>query len=183
MKKILKIFYFLLITINVFSQKHISLPLVVSDSYVASNCDELHAFQSTNGKVVGNMNVVVGDVLKKIYKQGLNPIVEHVSIKVDGMKVTWSVIITESYDNKCWVGFTSRGAGCNSDIYNRCDSPKYGNDVNTLIDNIIKVGYNDNYNFDIEIVDSVVYLGGNSSFKQIFYRYTRPKDYPNNRFN
>lgn len=42
MKKILKIFYFLLITINVFSQKHISLPLVVSDSYVAGNCDELN---------------------------------------------------------------------------------------------------------------------------------------------
>ena len=67
MKKILKIFYFLLITINVFSQKNISLPLVVSDSYIASNCDELHAFQSTNGKVVGNMNVIVGDMLKKLH--------------------------------------------------------------------------------------------------------------------
>ena len=33
MKKILKIFYFLLMTINVFSQKNISLPLIVSDSF------------------------------------------------------------------------------------------------------------------------------------------------------
>lgn len=187
MKKILKIFYFLLITINVFSQKHISLPLVVTDSYVASNCDELHAFQSTNGKVVGNMNVVVGNMLKKLHKQGLNPIVDYVFVKVDGMRVTWSVLIEESSDGQSWVGFTSRGAGCNNDISDRCDSPKYGNDVNTLIRNIIRVGYNKDTDFDLEIVNIIVYRGDGSevgnSFKQIFYRYTRPKDYPNNELN
>ena len=40
-----------------------SSPVIVSGNYTASNCDELHAFQGSGGKVIGNMNVLVGKKL------------------------------------------------------------------------------------------------------------------------
>ena len=46
--------------------------LNVSGSYTASNCDELHAFQSTGGKVIGNMNVIVGNKIKELNSNGIN---------------------------------------------------------------------------------------------------------------
>ena len=45
-------------------EEGISLPTTVSDSYTANDCDQLHAFQSTGGVVVGNMNVTVGNKLQ-----------------------------------------------------------------------------------------------------------------------
>jgi hypothetical protein len=149
---------------------------IVKDEYTATNCDELHAFQSTSGKVIGNMNVKVGDKLKELYDNGYNPMVTKVDVTVSGMTVGWKCKIENSKDGKAWVGFTSRGAGCNNDVIKRSESKEYGNDKETARKKIM-----DTYSekaIDIEKIDEVVYTAGENSFKQIFYVYTKPGKFP-----
>ena len=159
-------------------QSH-SFPITVKGSFNSEgNCDYLHAFQSSGGNVVGNMNVIVGDKLKEIYKLGYAPEVTQVNISVNGETVNWSVTINESKDGKAWMGFTSRGAGCNNDIETRATSSSSRNDVGTLKTRIVNAGYNVDEDFVIEVINEYTYDGGADSFKQVFYRYTRPTDYP-----
>ena len=162
----------------ILKEQSVSFPLYVTGKYTATNCDELHAFQSTGGKKIGNMNVIVGNKLKDIYKAGYNPKVSEVIVVVSNMTVKWEVIITESKDGNAWIGFTSRGAGCNNDIENRATSTQSGNDIGTLRNRIVSAGLNSNDDFELEEVNDYVYDGGKDSFKQVFYRYTRPTDYP-----
>jgi hypothetical protein len=157
-------------------EESIVLPTTVSDSYTATDCDELHAFQSTGGKVIGNMNVTVGKKLQEIYDSGVNPKVTNVKVSVQGMTVTWTVTIDKSNDGKAWVGFTSRGAGCNDDVKNRADSAAAGNDVQSAKSRIEST-YGEQ-GIEIEIVNDYFYDGGKNSFRQIFYRYTKPKNNP-----
>lgn len=162
-------------------------PITIKNSYTATNCDELHAFQSTclardnngnciNSKIVGDMHVIVGDKLQEIYNNKINPKVTKVSVKVQGMVVTWYAVIDQSDDGNAWVGFTSRGAGCDNDIINRAESVSVGNDVGTLTNRILEV-YKES-SIDIEIVNDFVYNGGSNSFRQVFYRYTKPISNP-----
>jgi len=162
----------------ILKEQSVSFPIYVTGKYTATNCDELHAFQSTGGKVVGNMNVTVGDKLKEIYNLGYNPEVTQVEVIVNGNRVSWTVTIRESKDGKAWIGFTSRGAGCNNNILSRATSTQWGNDVGTLRKKIISAGLNNNDDFELEEINEYVYDGGKDSFKQVFYRYTRPTDYP-----
>lgn len=165
----------------ILKEQRVSFPVIVKDTFDSGgNCDRLHAFQSSSGKVVGNMNVTVGDKLKEIYNLGYNPEVTQVDVIVNGDRVSWTVTIKESKDGKAWIGFTSRGAGCNGNILIRATSAEKGNDVGTLRKNIISVGLNKNNNFDLEMVNEYIYDGVPvaDSFKQVFYRYTRPTDYP-----
>jgi len=173
-------------------QKTGLLPKKVTGSYLPQNCDEVHAFQSTKkeitpgvyeSKVIGNMNVIVGDELNKLWSQGAKPKVTNVKVSVptgvpsgSGVRVDWEVTIEESNDGKAWLGFTSRGAGCNSSIDTRADSAASGNDVPTLIKAITKE-YGETFPpAIIEKVNEVKPAGlGSNSFKQIFYRYTKPK--------
>ena len=111
--------------------------VVVSGTYTANDCDELHAFQGSGGKVIGNMNVIVGDKLKELYKGGMNPMVSKVDVKVNGMTVNWSCTISPSSDGKAWMGFTRRGAGCNNDVINRAESVSQGNDMGTAKNKIM----------------------------------------------
>ena len=162
---------------------------VVTDSFTAKSCDELHAFQSTcpskvfvggkcdgGTKLVGDMHEKMRIKLDAIYQKGINPKVSNVAVSVNDMTVTWTCTIVESTDGKAWVGFTSRGAGCNDDIYARATSAVVHNDVDTIKDRI-----NDMYKeptIEIEEVNDFNYNGGGNSFRQIFYRYTKPKYYP-----
>jgi hypothetical protein len=158
------------------NEEGITLPVTVKGSYTASNCDELHAFQSTDGKVIGNMNVIVGDKLQQIYDSGINPKVTNVKVEVKEMTVTWTVTIDKSNDGKAWVGFTSRGAGCNNDIIERAESSSSGNDVKTAKTKIeSKYG---EQGVEIQKVNDFIYTEGKNSFKQVFYRYTKPKNNP-----
>ena len=150
--------------------------VVVSGNYTASNCDELHAFQGSGGKVIGNMNVLVGKKLEELYKGGMNPIVSKVDVSVNGMSVNWSCTIVPSPDGKAWMGFTSRGAGCNNDVINRAESVSQGNDMGTAKQRIMTT-FNES-NIDIQKVNDFVHKGGNNSFRQIFYRYTKPNSFP-----
>jgi hypothetical protein len=157
-------------------EQGITLPTTVTDSYTASNCDELHAFQGTGGKVIGNMNVTVGNKLQEIYNSGVSPKVTNVKVNVQGMTVTWTVTIDKSNDGKAWVGFTSRGAGCNQDVKNRAESAASGNDMQTAKSKIEST-YGEQA-IEIEMVNDYLYNGGDNSFRQVFYRYTKPKNNP-----
>ena len=157
-------------------EQKIQLPVTITGTYIANNCDELHAFQSTSGKVIGNMNVIVGKKLEEIYNSGINPKPIEVIVKVNNMTVSWSVTIDKSNDGKAWVGFTSRGAGCNNDVINRANSEIAGNDIETLKAKILNT-YGEN-NIDVEEVNDFIYQNQNNGFRQIFYKYTKPKSFP-----
>ena len=150
--------------------------VIVKGDYVASNCDELHAFQGSGGKVIGNMNVLVGNKLEELYKGGMNPMVSKVDVSVNGMTVKWSCTIVPSPDGKAWVGFTSRGAGCNNDVIDRAESVSQGNDMRTAKQRIMTT-FNES-NIDIQKVNDFVHKGGKNSFRQIFYRYTKSNSFP-----
>jgi hypothetical protein len=149
--------------------EQVVLPVIVSGNYTATNCDELHAFQGTGGKVLGNMNKLVQVKIGELTKQVNKVKVTNVDVKVNGMNVSWSVTISESDDGKNWVGFTSRGAGCNNNITNRWDDEGQGNGINSIKDKIKSVGIGDVDK--IELVRKFEYNGGENSFIQGFYRY------------
>jgi len=168
---------------------------VVKGTYTAKGCDELHAFESTcpskqfdkNGvciggtKLVGEMHTKMLEKLNALYENGHNPKVSNVGVTVNGNTVSWECTIVESADGKAWVGFTSRGAGCNNDIVARATSSTVGNDLNSLRGRInAKYG---EPNIEIEEAKDYTYDGGGDSFRQIFYRYTKPKNYPPNKSN
>jgi len=158
------------------NEQGVTLPTTVTDSYTATDCDELHAFQGTGGKVIGNMNVTVGNKLLEIYNSGVNPKVTGVKVEVQGMTVTWTVTIDKSNDGMAWVGFTSRGAGCNNDVKDRAESAAAGNDMQTAKTRIEST-YGEQ-GIEIEMINDYFYNGGKNSFRQVFYRYTKPKSNP-----
>ena len=146
--------------------------LSISGNYTASNCDELHAFQGTGGKTIGDMNGIVANKIKEWNKQNINVKPESVTVKVNGMNVSWTVDFVESDVN--YNGFTSRGAGCNNDIEKRAGNDSINNGKQSVVDNLLKKGTNV---IKIEEFDSFTYNGGGNSFKQVFYRYiTETKD-------
>jgi hypothetical protein len=122
------------------------------------------------------MNVLVANKLEELYKGGMNPMVSKVDVKVNGMTVNWSCTISPSPDGKAWMGFTSRGAGCNSDVINRAESVSQGNDIGTAKKKIMATFKESN--IDIQKVNDFIHKGGNDSFRQIFYRYTKPTSFP-----
>ena len=163
---------------------------VVKGSFTAKDCDELHAFESTcksnlfdkNGEcvggttLVGEMHTKMLEKLNALYENGHNPKVSNVGVIVNGNTVSWECTIVESADGKAWLGFTSRGAGCNNDIVARATSSVVGNDLKSLIGRInAKYGEPD---IEIKKAKDYTYDGGGNSFRQIFYIYTRPKKYP-----
>ena len=157
------------------------LPITLTGTYTAANCDELHAFQSTGGKVIGNMNVIVGKKLKDIYSQGIPPEVTRVDASVNGMTVNWSVKIDVSQNGEAWMGFTSRGAGCGNNIYARATSEQAGNGPIALKNAIVNAGLNPTIDsFKLSPINDVLSSLGDRTmnFKQVFYKYTRPNDYP-----
>jgi hypothetical protein len=160
--------------VNIITEQ--SSPVIISGTYTANDCDELHAFQGSGGKVIGNMNVLVANKLEELYKGGMNPMVSKVDVKVNGMTVNWSCTIVPSPDGKAWMGFTSRGAGCNADVINRAESVSQGNDIGTAKKKIMAT-FNES-NIDIQKVNDFIHKGGNNSFRQIFYRYTKPTSFP-----
>jgi hypothetical protein len=141
-------------------------PYQVKCGYLAKNCDELHAFQDTSGTNIGNMNLIVKEWLDYFYSNGFNPEVSDVDIVVKGFQVDWIVTIDNSKDGKSWLGFTSRGAGCNGDIEKRS------------IENFEEGKKNVQSKFtgcEIQEVKRHLHQDGGNSFQQIFFKYTDPK--------
>jgi len=151
--------------------------LSVSGDYTAKDCDELHAFESTrkldkktNTEVrvpIGEMHSKVANKINEWNSKGINVKPISVDVSVNGMTVNWTVTFEQSDDN--WVGFTSRGAGCNDRVDYRAGNDAINNGPKSIIQNLTDqkktLG-------KIEIVDEFKYNGGNNTFKQVFYRYT-----------
>ena len=141
--------------------------LSVSSGYTATNCDELHAFQGTSGKDIGNMNGIVAEKIKEWNSTGINVKPTNVTVSVNGMTVNWNVTFVKNDIN--WVGFTSRGAGCNDGIDTRAGDDSIDNGPKNVVDKLKEKG---KIVDKIEVINDYKYNGGNNSFKQVFYRYT-----------
>jgi len=158
---------------NIYGLNKLTNPLEVSGSFTASNCDELHAFQGTGGKVIGNMNVIVRKKIDLLNSKGIKVKPTKVEVVVNGMNVDWTVFFILS--DKNWIGFTSRGSGCNNDIEKRAgnDDPPYFNGPESIKAALLNQG---KIVDEIEEINQVKHAGGKNSFKQIFYRYTLVDD-------
>ena len=170
------------------ADKQVVFPIYVENSYKASDCDALHAFQSriiedkqTGKKVsqkVGNMHVLVSNKLQELHNLGYNVKATEVTVTVTGMTVSWKVKIEESTDGKSWVGFTSRGAGCNrGDIMKRSEAGGNSKDsIKLRIDTTMNEP-----DVEIEKINDFIHKDPNNGFRQVFYSYTRPDSFPANK--
>lgn len=160
--------------------------IFVEGSFKGSTCDELHAFQSTSGRIIGGMNDKVNAKLLELYKNGVNPEVKKVwvDMNADTMQVKWKVKIAPSRDGKAWLGFTSRGSSGNNTAYDRAEGIGASKQLPSNILKSLKEIYNDP-NIEMEVVEDFLYnlnrdkeIEGKCPTRQIFYKYTRPKKYP-----
>jgi hypothetical protein len=157
-------------------------PYVVQVAYTADGSktniiDEMHAFQSTAGKTVGNGNVIVGDVLKKMYRDGIKPIVTGVAVEVEhrpnSTGMHWYITIEESKDGLAYTGFTGRGSGSEGGTPSASQVRSDGKDETSIKNNINKqLGYMPKVfkqvGPDITHSDSSY----KRYFRQVFYVYT-----------
>jgi len=129
----------------------------VEGEFKGANCDELHAFQSTSGRIIGGMNDKVFAELEKMYKNGINPEVTEVKVDMDSanMKVKWQVKIEPSKDGKAWVGFTSRGSSGNPSAFNRAVGKAQGQDFDSVKRKVI--GYVGEPNLEMKVVKDFLY--------------------------
>ena len=142
------------------------LPYTFVGGHTGKDCDSLHGFQLEKNDA--NMMVIVKNELEKFKGQGVW--VSDVSVQVNDMDVTWKVTIDRSSDGEFWNGFTSRGAGCNSNIQTRWNSDKVGNGPES-IKNKIKEVVCDQIK-DFELLKKIEFTNlGDNSFIQGFYRY------------
>jgi hypothetical protein len=157
----------------------------VQGEFKGSNCDELHAFQSTSGRVIGGMNDKVFAELEKMYNKGINPEVTEVNVDMDSanMKVKWQVKIEPSKDGKAWVGFTSRGSSGGASAFNRAVGKAQGQDFDSVKKKIS--GLISEPNMEMKVVKDFLYnfskdgkVLGKCPTRQVFYAYTRPNKYP-----
>lgn len=157
-------------------------PYYVQVKYIADGSrtninDEMHAFQSTKGKTVGNGNVIVGDVLKKMYKDGIKPKVTGVKVatehKEKSVGMHWTITIEESTDGLAYTGFTSRGSA-DVKYVSRSQALSDGKDPQSIINNINKqLGYTPQKFVEVaDIVEAEGQYQPPRYFRQIFYAYT-----------
>ena len=162
----------------------LKLPLKIKGSYKARSCDELHAFQGTNGRVIGNLNIKVNEVLKSIYNKGVNPDVTDVNVVFDTKNMTsnWEVTVDKSKDGNAWVGITSRGSSGDVSAYDRAVNVK-GQRPKDITEKITK-DTGDN-NPQLKLVKDWLWnlnkskkVLGKCPTRQLFYKYTLPTKYP-----
>ena len=156
----------------------------VEGTFKGANCDELHAFQNTGGKVIGGMNDKVRAELERIYNNGINPEVTDVWVDMDAnkMEVKWKVRIAPSKDGKAWVGFTSRGsAGTNA--YDRAVGKSVGQDFDSVLNKVRDT--TNEPQAEMKLVKDYLYnlnrekqSLGKCPTRQLFYKYTKPKAFP-----
>lgn len=153
------------------------LPLKVSCGFKAEDCDELHAFQNTKKKKeggapdemepvdIGNMAMIVKQWLDYFYySKGIKPEVSDVDVQVNGMQVDWNVTISESKDGKAWIGFSSRGAGCDGELTRAESNFKKGQEK-----------INGKYpGCEIVKIKTITHTDPGNGFHQIFFKYTKP---------
>jgi hypothetical protein len=158
--------------------------MIVEGSFKGRNCDELHAFQSTSGRVIGGMNDKVNEKLKELYDKGINPEVKEVFVEMDAdkMEVKWKVKIGQSKDGKAWMGFTSRGSAGRT-AYERANGKHVGQDFDSVLKKVRKSINEPNAEMKL-VLDYLYNLNPNKESlgkcptRQLFYKYTKPNKYP-----
>jgi hypothetical protein len=153
----------------------IQFPVIVDGSFKGKSGDEFHAFEDTHGKTIGGMNTEVNKELEKIYAAGFNPNISDVSITMNnkGYLVKWVVTITESKDQKAWIGIYSRG-GAGSGTVPHADPTNPNNPSSpgkaVKSSTIRNRGTVDDF---VQILDHKYYpKNGGVHVRQIFYKYT-----------
>jgi hypothetical protein len=153
----------------------IQFPVIVNGSFKGNGGDEFHAFNDTGGKIIGGMNIKVNKELERIYAAGFNPNISNIKISMNnkGYLVTWSVTITESKDQKAWIGIYSRG-GAGSGTVPHAD-PTNPNNASSP-GQAAKSSYIQNrgtVDDFVQILDYKYYPNnGGVHVRQIFYKYT-----------
>ena len=167
------------------------LPYAVTDFYdvttfnFGNNCDKLHAFQSTDGRDVGDMHIKVQKVLNDLYNAGINPTVVAVEVEVKGPVVTWTVTVDKSTDGKAWVGFSSRGSATSLAKANENydGNPNAKPPVVGLLENIKKTFPSDASSVELQAIAGFVNMRSTigqtrCEFWQKFAKYTLPVTKP-----
>jgi hypothetical protein len=154
---------------------NINFPVIVKGSFKGKTGDEFHAFNDTGGKIIGGMNIKVNKELERIYAAGFNPNISQILITMDnkGYLVKWAVTITESKDQKAWIGIYSRGGAGSGTVPhadptnpNNASSPGQAAKSSTIRDR----GTVDDF---VQILDYKYYPNnGGVHVRQIFYKYT-----------
>jgi hypothetical protein len=159
--------------------------VVVEGSFKGANCDELHAFQNTGSRIIGGMATKVREALEDMYAKGINPEVREVIVDMDAnkMEVKWKAILAPSKDGKAWVGFTTRGSSGNASAYDRAVGKAQGQDFDSVLAKIRKDS--NESNAEMKVVKDFLYnfnrnkdILGKCPTRQIFYKYTKPNQYP-----
>jgi hypothetical protein len=159
--------------------------MIVEGTFKGGNCDELHAFQNTGGKVVGGMNDKVKAKLEELYAKGINPEVKEVWVEMDAkkMEVKWKVEIAPSKDGKAWVGFTSRGSA-GATAYDRAVGKNVWQDFDSVLKKVRESTKEPNAEMEL-VLDYLYNLNrkketlGKCPTRQLFYKYTKPNKFPN----
>lgn len=165
---------------GIITEGNITLPLKVSGSFKGNSGDELHAFQSTNGVVIGGMQTKVNTKLKEVYDAGYNPDITKITVTIDKTTKTtsWEVTINESTDGKAYLGLVTVGSCCSSDFKKRADDQ-----VETM------KSWNstpENHKLVTELITTdeggskgdITITGGKYKLKQHFYVYSKDSKKP-----
>ena len=153
----------------------IQFPVIVKGSFKGNGGDEFHAFNDTHGKIIGGMNTTVNKKLEEIYAAGFNPNISDIEVSMNnkGYLVTWSVTITESKDQKAWIGIYSRG-GAGSGTVPHADptNPNNPSSPGKAVQSSTIRGRGTVDEF-VQILDYKYYPNnGGVHVRQIFYKYT-----------
>ena len=151
----------------------------VKGSFLAKNGDELHAFQSTNGRIIGGMQTKVNDALRKVYKdQKVNPMITSLKIVINSktLKTIWEVQISESNNKAAYVGLVTVGSaggtvGANDKTTKNTDKRALDQVPGMKTWNSTAKGYKTVLDFK-NTEKNGIYI------RQVFYQYLLPKQYP-----
>lgn len=165
---------------GVLKESKILLPMIVSGSFKGEGGDRSHAFQSTNGVVVGGMQTKVNAELKKVYNAGYNPDITNLKVTVDLSDNTtyWEVTIDKSKDGEAYVGIVTVGSCCSKTFEKRADDQvekmKTWNSSpeNHKLITVLKTTNEGTSNGNLTIEN------GKYKLKQHFYKYTKDNKKP-----
>jgi hypothetical protein len=152
----------------------IQFPVIINHSFSGDNGDRSHAFQSTGGVVVGEMQTQVNQKLKEIYDAGYNPDVTNITVTINmkTKKTLWEATINESTDGNAYLGIVTVGSCCSDDCAKRADDQvprmKTWNstpDAHKLITILQSTAAGTS-------AGGLTIVGGKYKLKQYFYKYT-----------
>jgi hypothetical protein len=151
----------------------------VKGSFLADNGDELHAFQSTSGRVIGGMQTKVNAALREVYdNEKVNPMITDIRITIDSknLKTSWEVDISKSNNGAAYVGLVTVGSaggrvGANDTTTANTDKRALGQVDAMKTWNSGATGYKTALDFK-NTEEGGIYI------RQLFYQYRLLKKYP-----